>query len=77
MTDTNRDKQPIIPTDTDELPPDRSDQKRAGGKTTDDATRSEKSEPNPPHTTSGIFTVPKFGSAGSGGLEYESELEKD
>ena len=25
----------------------------------------------PPHTTSGWFTAPKFGSAGSGGLEYE------
>ncbi len=25
----------------------------------------------PPHTTTGRFTVPKFGSAGSGGLEYE------
>ncbi|HST08584.1 MAG TPA: hypothetical protein VLJ83_10445 [Gemmatimonadaceae bacterium] len=76
MTDTNRDRRPIIPTDTDELPPDRSDQKRAGSNTTDDATR-ENSEPNPPHTTSGNFTAPKFGSAGSGGLEYESELEKD
>jgi YHS domain-containing protein len=25
----------------------------------------------PPHTTSGKFTAPKFGSAGSGGAEYE------
>ncbi|HEX5726783.1 MAG TPA: YHS domain-containing protein [Longimicrobiaceae bacterium] len=25
----------------------------------------------PPHTTTGKFTAPKFGSAGSGGLEYE------
>jgi YHS domain-containing protein len=25
----------------------------------------------PPHTTTGSFTAPKFGSAGSGGLEYE------
>jgi YHS domain-containing protein len=25
----------------------------------------------PPHTTRGPFTAPKFGSAGSGGAEYE------
>jgi YHS domain-containing protein len=25
----------------------------------------------PPYTTTGKFTAPKFGSAGSGGLEYE------
>jgi len=25
----------------------------------------------PPHTTKGKFTAPKFGSAASGGLEYE------
>jgi hypothetical protein len=28
-------------------------------------------EPNPPHTTTGNVTAPKFGSAGSGGLELE------
>ena len=28
-------------------------------------------EANPPHTTTGKVTAPKFGSAGSGGLEYE------
>lgn len=28
-------------------------------------------EHEPPHTTTGSFTAPKFGSAGSGGLEYE------
>jgi YHS domain-containing protein len=26
---------------------------------------------DPAHTTKGKFTAPKFGSAGSGGLEYE------
>lgn len=30
-----------------------------------------KREPNPPHTTTGWLTSPKFGSAGSGGAEYE------
>lgn len=28
-------------------------------------------EPNPPRTTGGIFTSPRFGSAGSGGAELE------
>lgn len=34
-------------------------------------------EANPPHTTTGKITAPKFGSAGSGGLEYEGPLKKD
>jgi len=34
-------------------------------------------EPNPPRTTRGIFTAPKFGSAGSGGAEFEPGPEKD
>lgn len=33
--------------------------------------------PNPPRTTKGPITAPKFGSAGSGGAEYEGPLEKD
>ena len=35
------------------------------------------SEPNPPRTTSGFFTAPKFGSAGSGGAEFEPGPERD
>ena len=34
-------------------------------------------EPNPPHTTTGWITSPKFGSAGSGGLELEPGLDRD
>jgi len=33
--------------------------------------------PNPPRTTTGKFTAPKFGSAGSGGLEFEPGPERD
>lgn len=33
--------------------------------------------PNPPYTTRGPITAPKFGSAGSGGLENEPGPEKD
>lgn len=41
-----------------------------------DASRSEET-PNPPRTTSGKFTAPKFGSAGSGGAELEPGPERD
>ncbi|MGI9090869.1 MAG: hypothetical protein ACR2GG_07180 [Gemmatimonadaceae bacterium] len=34
-------------------------------------------EPNPAHTTTGKFTMPKFGSAGSGGAELEPGTELD
>ena len=32
---------------------------------------------NPPRTTTGKITAPKFGSAGSGGAEFEGPLKKD
>ncbi len=32
---------------------------------------------NPPYTTTGPITSPKFGSAGSGGLENEPGPERD
>jgi hypothetical protein len=34
-------------------------------------------EPNPPRTDRGFFTAPKFGSAGSGGAEFEPGPERD
>jgi len=37
----------------------------------------ERDEKNPPHTTTGKVTSPKFGSAGSGGAEFEGPLEKN
>jgi hypothetical protein len=33
--------------------------------------------PNPPYTTKGKVTAPKFGSAGSGGAEIEPGPERD
>lgn len=33
--------------------------------------------PNPPRTTTGKWTAPKFGSAGSGGAELEPGPERD
>jgi len=35
------------------------------------------SAPNPPRTTTGKWTSPKFGSAGSGGAELEPGPERD
>ncbi len=37
----------------------------------------ERDEKNPPHTTTGPITSPKFGSAGSGGAEFEGPLKKN
>lgn len=37
----------------------------------------ERDEKNPPHTTTGKVTSPKFGSAGSGGAEFEGPLKKN
>jgi hypothetical protein len=45
---------------------------------TPDATgESDKDLPNPPRTTTGVWTSPKFGSAGSGGAELEPGPERD
>ena len=40
-----------------------------------DDTRTDR--PNPPRTTTGVWTSPKFGSAGSGGAELEPGPERD
>jgi hypothetical protein len=37
------------------------------------AKREAAGEKNPPHTTTGSVTAPKFGSAGSGGAEFEGD----
>ena len=39
--------------------------------------RSGTKAPNPPRTTTGPLTAPKFGSAGSGGAELEPGPERD
>ncbi|MGI8508302.1 MAG: hypothetical protein ACR2MQ_03160 [Gemmatimonadaceae bacterium] len=60
--------------------PDKSDNdtdnKHASGGRADPAT-TKTDEPNPPRTTTGIFTAPKFGSAGSGGAELDPGPEAD
>jgi hypothetical protein len=79
MTDSNRDEKGDIPTESDEMAADAA--VNEGGKSkeedlSDEADRH--AESNPPRTTSGkFFTAPKFGSAGSGGLEIEPGLDSD
>ena len=70
MTERERDNELDIPTDSDELAGDRQ-------RSEESRKKQSREEPNPPHTTTGIFTAPKFGAAGSGGLEIEPGLEKD
>jgi hypothetical protein len=80
MMDNNRDKQAVAPTESDELAAD--DAVNEGGKSKKedpgDKVSDTRIEPNPPRTTTGkFFTAPKFGSAGSGGLEIEPGLDTD
>jgi hypothetical protein len=42
-----------------------------------DQTEDKAIAPNPPRTTAGGITAPKFGSAGSGGAELEPGHERD
>jgi hypothetical protein len=78
MTENDKDKEPEIPTDSDEFAGERprsdKSKEKQSARTADSDSRE---EPNPPHTTTGIFTAPKFGAAGSGGLEIEPGPEKD
>jgi hypothetical protein len=80
MTDSNRDKKGDIPTDSDELAIDAEVNEGGMSKKEDppDEPVDRHTESNPPRTTSGkFFTAPKFGSAGSGGLEIEPGLDSD
>ena len=45
--------------------------------TPDETDETRKDQPNPPRTTTGVWTSPKFGSAGSGGAELEPGPERD
>jgi hypothetical protein len=68
-------------TDKDRRPEDRveDDVKRSdpldASESTDESTADDR--PNPPRTTTGVWTSPKFGSAGSGGAELEPGPERD
>jgi hypothetical protein len=78
MTDKNSNQQGDSPIDNDELVGDRAEIDRA---TTKKVLKPDEldsgDESNPPRTTTGRFTAPKFGSAGGGGAELEPGPEKD
>jgi hypothetical protein len=80
MIDDNRDKQGDIPPASDELAKDAAVNEGGKSKKEDptDEVVDHKPTRNPPYTTTGrFFTAPKFGSAGSGGLENEPGLDVD
>jgi hypothetical protein len=60
---------------------ERAKREAAGNPETVERDREKKNKPdekNPPHTTTGPVTAPKFGSAGSGGAEFEGgDLKKN
>ena len=81
MIDNNRDQKGDTPVEKEELAAAADAEVNEGGKTTEDRTdeiADARAKPNPPYTTTGkFFTTPKFGSAGSGGLENEPGLDVD
>ena len=79
MSESNDNKR-VTPTESDELAAEAAVNEGGKEKKEDpsDVGKEPRTEPNPPRTTSGkFFTAPKFGSAGSGGLEIEPGLDRD
>lgn len=79
-----RDNTPFIPKGTDEASEEEntvidtsSAKPLREAKIEEPEAEESRDEPNPPRTTRGIFTAPKFGSAGSGGAEFEPGPERD
>ncbi|HEY3133877.1 MAG TPA: hypothetical protein VGJ47_04540 [Gemmatimonadaceae bacterium] len=77
-----KDREPVIPRSTDEENPkvDTTAAEPLRKATIEEPEKSEEESlygGNPPHTTKGKFTSPKFGSAGSGGAELEPGPERD
>jgi hypothetical protein len=75
-----KDTTPIVPKGTDEettVIDTTSSKPLREAKIEEPEVEESREEPNPPRTTSGFFTAPKFGSAGSGGAEFEPGPERD
>ena len=75
-----RDNEPTIPRSTDEeneAVDSTSAEPLRKAKIEEPTEADSRKEENPPRTTRGNFTAPKFGSAGSGGAEFEPGPEKD
>ena len=79
MIDNNRDQKGDTPAEKEELAAAADAAVNEGGKEDPtDEIADARPKANPPYTTTGkFFTAPKFGSAGSGGLENEPGLDKD
>jgi hypothetical protein len=79
MIDGNRDQKGDTPAEKEELAAAADAAVNEGGKEDPtDQIADARARPNPPYTTTGnFFTTPKFGSAGSGGLENEPGLDVD
>jgi hypothetical protein len=77
-SDSDKTSRKARPSDTDKHVDDSSS---SGRKADDKRSKSNEdrshSGANPPRTTKGGITAPKFGSAGSGGAEFEPGPEKD
>jgi hypothetical protein len=79
-----KDTTPIVPEGTDEGSDDEntvidtaSSRPLREAKIEEPDVEDSREEPNPPRTTRGNFTAPKFGSAGSGGAEFEPGPERE
>jgi hypothetical protein len=79
MTDSNHEQKGDSPAEKEELAAAADAAVNEGGKEDPiDEITAARPKPNPPYTTTGkFFTTPKFGSAGSGGLENEPGLDVD
>jgi hypothetical protein len=66
-----------MPDDTNRNRDARTDEKDEMESTADSKTKERNDSPNPPRTTKGGWTSPKFGSSGSGGAELEPGPERD
>jgi hypothetical protein len=74
---TDRDKQGGRPSDEETLTGDTASSDRLNPRKGVQPGDAESRNENPPRTTTGNFTAPKFGSAGSGGAELEPGPERD
>ncbi len=84
-----KNREPLIPRSTDEENPALDTASAESPRKQAEPLRKEKVEEpdvnivdplhggNPPRTTTGKFTAPKFGAAGSGGAEFEPGPERD
>jgi hypothetical protein len=76
MADRDKDRERAdIPTGTDEAAGDKERSDRAADRKAKES--NSRDTANPPRTTTGNFTAPKFGSATSGGGEFEPGPERD